>query len=328
MFNLVADVTEDLARATAGDPARTELARMIGRNKVVSAAGEALVFLLAQAGLQIAALAVSSFIATRGLDAEFKRMSALISDQERRLEESAALSAWKEIASFLSHQLKNPLAAVDLSASNALLALSRSPERSEAPGSGGRGTAEGAILGEAINSIQEETSRMKALIGRLKSLTSFEQAELREASIADAAREASSRYSTSRAVIEIEGDARVPLDFDLVVQAFVNLMDNSAEEAARSLAAPARIRVGISSDADAARVEYSDSGSTFDAATASRLGHERFTTKKTGSGLGLLFVSRILAIHGGNLEVRAGPGGRFEAGMSFGRSSGVIGGRR
>jgi nitrogen fixation/metabolism regulation signal transduction histidine kinase len=325
MFYLVADVTEDLARATAGDPGRAELARMIARNKVVSAAGEALVFLLAQAGLQIAALAVSSFIATRGLDAEFKRMAALIADQERRLEESAALSAWKEIASFLSHQLKNPLAAVDLSASNARLALSRTVRPAEAPDPG---RAEGAILGEAISSIQEETARMKALIGRLKSLTSFEQAELREASLADAAREASTRYPASRAVIEIEGDARVPLDFDLVVQAFVNLMDNSAEEAARSGKSPARIRVAVSSDAEAARVEYSDSGSSFDAATASKLGRERFTTKKTGSGLGILFVSRILAIHGGNLEVRAGPGGRFEAGMSFGRSTGAIGGRR
>jgi len=317
MFSLVAGVTEDLAGSAAADPAKAELARLIARGKVVSAAGKGMAFLLAQALLQVAALVVSSFVATRGLDAEFRRMSALISDQERRLEEAAALSGWKEIASFLSHQLKNPLAAVDLSASNARLPLSRSDC---APGSG--------ILSESLESIQEDTARMKALIGRLKSLTAFEQAAFKETSLAEAALEAAGRYPSSRAEVSVSGAAAVLADRDLIVQALVNLMDNSAEEAERAGASPARIRVGISPVEGGARIEYEDDGRTLDPAVAARLGRERFTTKRTGSGLGLLFSSRIMSIHGGGLEIEAGRGGSFRAVAEIRASARGIGAER
>jgi signal transduction histidine kinase len=242
-------------------------------------------------------------------------MAAVIRDQERKLEEAAALSGWKEIASFLSHQLKNPLAAVDLSAANARMALERAcaglPASQEpAP--------EQAILGEALSSIQEETARMKALIGRLKSLTSFEQARFRPESLAALAAEAASRYQPSRARVEISGDVRVSADRDLLVQALVNLMDNSAEEAERAGRSPVSISVEIGERAGRAYIEYSDDNIGLDQETAARLGKERFTTKRTGSGLGLLFVNRILAIHGGGFEAQAGPGGCFSAHLDLG----------
>jgi signal transduction histidine kinase len=237
-------------------------------------------------------------------------MGSVIADQERKLEESAALSGWKEIASFLSHQLKNPLAAVDLSVSNAMLVLKKALPRG--------GAQDEPILGEALASIQEETARMKALIGRLKSLTSFEQAEFRELLLSRPALEAASRYPPSRVGISVSGDALISGDGDLLVQAFVNLIDNSAEEAERAGKAPASIAIRMGVEDGRSYALFSDDNTGLSPETAARLGRERFTTKRTGSGLGLLFVGRTAAIHGGTFRVEAGPAGNFMARLEFG----------
>jgi signal transduction histidine kinase len=321
IFDLVAGMSDDMARQGSDDPARMELARMIAKDRTVAAAARAFVFLLAQAGIQVLALVISSMVATRGLNAEFRRMGELIAEQERRLEEAAALSGWKEVASFLSHQLKNPLAAVDLSASNAAMALERAcPVQAS-------DQAARSILEEALASIQEETGRMKALIARLKSLTAFERAVFQEDSLAAVAAQAAAKYPDSRARILVEGDARARMDRELLVQALVNVLDNCVEQAERALSLPVEISIRVTQGSGRCGFAIADDNSGLDAATAAKLGRERFTTKRTGSGLGLLFSSRIMAIHGGGFRAQAGPGGNLvaeldmESGMGTGGSA-------
>jgi two-component system sensor histidine kinase BaeS len=311
IFQLVAGLSSDMADRAAGNPAQLAFARMVARDRTVGAAAQAIVFLLAQGLLQVAALVLTTRIATRGLDSEFASMRALIKEQSRSLEEAAALSGWKEVASFLSHQLKNPLAAIDLSQSNARDALALMS-------SGPSGEAKGRpILEESLSAIAEETDRLKTLISRLKSLTAFQEPVFSSVDLGDLARLAASPFPPERARIGVSGSALARLDPELVRQAIRNLIDNSVEEADKARALPVAVDIDIRAREGCAEALVRDSNAGMDAQTAARLGNTRYTTKKTGSGLGLIFVSRIAAIHGGSFQAGVSPRGGLEVRLRF-----------
>ena len=83
----------------------------------------------------------------------------LAAEQERRLGEAARLEGWREVASFLAHQLKNPLAAVLLAAENGRIALDtgEAPRRTE-------------LARESMEIVRAEAGRLRALIDRFRDL--------------------------------------------------------------------------------------------------------------------------------------------------------------
>ena len=56
------------------------------------------------------------------------------------------------------------------------------------------------------------------------------------------------------------------------------------------------------------RISISDNGVGIDAATLARLGEPFFTTRATGTGLGLAVVNSVVRAHSGALELRSRPG--------------------
>jgi nitrogen fixation/metabolism regulation signal transduction histidine kinase len=310
-LRLLAASLGDLATRSATDEGAREFTRLLARERTVSAASSALVFLAALGLVQVAAALISIRVATRGLDREFARMRETIQAQERVISEAAALSGWKEVASFLSHQLKNPLQAVDLATANSMKALdlydSDDPGRADAL----------TILRESLATSQSELERMKALINRLKSLTAFSEPRFGHAELGALCRIALERYSPSELLAEVSGDARCQIDGDLVTQALINILDNAREEALARDAAPARVSLFIQGSVDGARVSIRCPDTRLSPAEAGQLGARRYTTKRSGSGLGLVFVSRIMGLHGGSYSARVTDAGDLEQTLRF-----------
>jgi signal transduction histidine kinase len=220
--------------------------------------------------------------------------------QERRLAEAARLEGWREVASFLAHQLKNPLAAVLLAAKNGLLAL---------------GTASAdpklRLARESLEIAQTEAERLRALLDRFRDLApaglgsygGSGEAELLELLRSLAAR--AERAGASVSIVPPQPAAvRVVGDRNLLEQAFWNLFANSIEAGAER-GSPVSIEVRVELRGALASVLVLDSNRGIDPAMIPRLGQERVSTKKTGTGLGLLLVKRILASQGGSLELFA-----------------------
>lgn len=238
------------------------------------------------------------------LDALARALNELLdlsAEQERRLAEASKLEGWREVASFLAHQLKNPLAAVLLAAKNAGLALE-----------------EGGRLGLARESVEIarfEAERLRLLIDRFRDLApaglvaygSSEDFDLRALVEDCAARAERAGASVALASPPLLGELRVRADRGLIEQALWNLFANSIEAGGeRGVSIEARLgRAGGS-----ASVLVTDSNRGLDPALLARLGLERVSTKAGGTGLGLLLVKRILAAQGGSLELFAsGTGG-------------------
>jgi signal transduction histidine kinase len=235
----------------------------------------------------------------------------LTDEQERRLAEAAKLEGWREVASFLAHQLKNPLAALRLAAENGSLALGSGvapPNREQAL--------------ESLRIIRDEARRLSALLDRFRDLapsaleshTASSETDLGALLDVCAARAEIAGASVAiRFPVEADPGLMVAGDRGLLEQAFWNLFSNSIEAGKGRNDGELRIAVTVSVEGGEAEALILDSNRGIDPALVPRLGRERVTTKAEGTGLGLMLVHRILAAQGGSLELFAAESGGLGA---------------
>lgn len=91
---------------------------------------------------------------------------------------------------------------------------------------------------------------------------------------------------------------------DTLVGALLNLIENAVQASAGR----ARIKIHAYSRGNSLRLCVSDSGSGIEPAALARMGEPFFTTKATGTGLGLAVVTAVARAHQGSIEFRSRPG--------------------
>ncbi len=108
-------------------------------------------------------------------------------------------------------------------------------------------------------------------------------------------------------VVEQELHSGLPLielDRDQIKQAFYNVIKNSFEAMKRR----GIMRIRTDMDASHVLVSFIDTGGGMSAESLSRVFEPYYTTKTSGSGLGLLIVRRIVREHGGELAIESSEG--------------------
>ncbi|OPK09413.1 PAS domain-containing sensor histidine kinase [Pseudomonas sp. VI4.1] len=88
---------------------------------------------------------------------------------------------------------------------------------------------------------------------------------------------------------------------DTLVGAILNLIENAIQASAGDV----RLKVHLYRRDNSLRVAVSDSGSGIDSQVLARLGEPFFTTKATGTGLGLTVVKAVARAHQGELQLRS-----------------------
>jgi two-component system sensor histidine kinase FlrB len=88
---------------------------------------------------------------------------------------------------------------------------------------------------------------------------------------------------------------------DTLVGAILNLIENAIQASAGDM----RLKVHLYARDNQLRVCVSDSGSGINGAVLARLGEPFFTTKATGTGLGLTVVKAVARAHQGELQLRS-----------------------
>ncbi len=94
------------------------------------------------------------------------------------------------------------------------------------------------------------------------------------------------------------------VDQDQLKQAFFNIIKNACE--AMKQGGLLKIRTGA--DARWAHVSFADTGGGMTDQAMARVFEPYFTTKKSGSGLGLMITQRIVRAHGGEVVIESDPG--------------------
>jgi len=236
--------------------------------------------------------------------AETNRRLAQAQAEARRSERLAALGA---LSAGLAHEIRNPLGVIKGSAEMLTQKLAQS----------------NPLATELAGYISSETNRLSALVTRFLDFARPLHADLepRELpAILDRALNDVAQFWKG-APIQVEKQYEtnlppVPLDEGLAEQAFVNIIQNaydvmstsggvlrvSAERAHRDVRDRGRV--------DGVEVRIADSGPGIPPELREQIFNPFVTTKKTGVGLGLSIVSKIIDGHHGSIRVESGDDGQ------------------
>ncbi len=233
-------------------------------------------------------------IATRSLNGEPGQL-VLLTDltETRRLQEQLArherLSALGRMVASLAHQIRTPLSTALLYASHLEQGgLSDEHQRRFA----GR-------LKDRLNELEHQVRDMLVFArGDLPLEDRLVPAELLAA--LRAAAEARVEGVAVRWQCDVQSGALL-CNRDTLVGALLNLIENALQAAG---SAP-RLKVHLYARDSVLRISISDNGAGIDAATLARLGEPFFTTRATGTGLGLAVVKSVARAHSGSLELRS-----------------------
>ena len=224
--------------------------------------------------------------------AETNRRLAQAQEEARRSERLAALG---QLSAGLAHEIRNPLGVIKGSAEMLSQKLGDS----------------NPLASELSGYISTETNRLSTLVTRFLNFARPLHADLEPADITtvlDRALEDVARAWKDGAVrIEKQyqaGLARVPLDGGLCEQAFVNIVQN-AYDAMGPNGGVLRVKVNsaLRDGQNGVEVRIEDTGPGIPAELREEIFNPFVTTKKSGVGLGLSIVSKIMDGHHGSIRI-------------------------
>lgn len=236
----------------------------------------------------------------------FLRDATLQRDLQRVVSDREALAAFGRIAAGVAHEVKNPLGGIR-GAAEILGARASEPK-----------TADAAEL------IVREVDRIAALLDDLMVFTQGEAVRLAPSNIhriLDDVVQLVAMDALGRGVaVEREFDPSIPdvlLDPDRITQVFLNLTRNAVQamEGAGTLTIRTRMRVDrrltspTGESFPTLRVEVTDTGPGIPPDVLEKLATPFFTTRASGTGLGLAVSRHWVARHDGLLHVMSPPGG-------------------
>jgi two-component system sensor histidine kinase DctS len=249
-----------------------------------------------------------------------RRAEELSRQQQERLQASARLATVGEMASLMSHELNQPLAAIASYASGCLNLLESAAADAGAPG------PDAASLEPAIRRIAEQAERAGRVIRSVHTLVTRRRqgtperlrcTDLLEGVLPLVRMQA--RKSGARVEVDLAApDLAVRGDRTMLEQLLLNLSRN-ALQAMDDPGVPLERRLlrwciepPAAEAADVAgRVRWSchDGGIGIPPEVAERLATPFFSTKPEGMGLGLSLCRSVLEAHGSELSHGPGPGG-------------------
>jgi two-component system sensor histidine kinase HydH len=229
---------------------------------------------------------------------EANRSLKVAQEEAQRAERLAALG---QLSAGLAHEIRNPLGVIKGSAE----ILAQKLEDAN------------PLAKELAGYIYTEVNRVSALVSRFLDFARPSQLEMRAVDMAMVVDRCLKTVSEQGACAKVRiqkdyapGLKKVMLDQDLCEQVFTNLFMNACE-AMGEQGGELRVRLRAAEEADrdaGVVVEVEDTGPGVPVELKEQIFNPFVTTKKSGVGLGLAIVSKIVDAHGGSLKLVSDPG--------------------
>jgi two-component system sensor histidine kinase HydH len=256
----------------------------------------------------LAAVIINQFATkSRRQTERYQRVAEELAESNRQLERAQAdarrterLAALGQMTAGLAHEIRNPLGVIKGSSEMLNQRLEKSDPLS-------------AELGGYISS---EVNRLSALVSRFldfaRPLHAQTQPHQITAVIDRVLKSVGDQWKGGRVTVEKNYSSDLPLamlDEGLCEQVFINLIQN-AYEAMGDKGGELRIEATEvrSTSRHGIQVRLQDSGPGIASDLREQIFNPFFTTKKTGVGLGLSIVSKIMDEHHGSIRVESSPG--------------------
>jgi two-component system, NtrC family, nitrogen regulation sensor histidine kinase NtrY len=230
--------------------------------------------------------------------------AVLVFDDVTPLVRTQRVAAWRDVARRLAHEIKNPLTPIQLCAERMRRHFSGAPEATR------------ALVDECTTTIVGEVESLKALVDEFAQFARMPAPRAVPSNLNAVLTETLALYNGLFTQIHLERRfaAALPpvrLDVEQIRRVVINLIDNAIEAmggmnpGTRPGEEPPAITIETHHDAAnaVARIVIADNGPGVPAADREKLFMPYYSTKGRGSGLGLAIVRRIVAEHGGSVEV-------------------------
>src|SRR5262245_4262325 len=213
--------------------------------------------------------------------------------------ESERLNSLMLLAAGVAHEIGNPLNSLHIH----LQLMQRSVQKLH--------DGDKAELEQSIDVARSEVNRLDSIVTQFLKAIRPSRPQLRPENVntivEDAVRFFTPELQDREIMVEQELRSDLPLlqvDRDQIKQAFYNVIKNGLEAMNRH----GTLRIRTDLDDTHVIIRFIDTGGGMSAESLSRVFEPYFTTKPSGTGLGLLIVRRIVREHGGELSIESSQG--------------------
>src|SRR5579863_5985533 len=259
----------------------------------------------------LAAMVVNRYVVeSRRQTQRYQELAETLAETNRRLEQAQAearrserLAALGQLSAGLAHEIRNPLGVIKGSAEMLTQKLA----------------ASNPLATELAGYISTETNRLSALVTLFLDFARPLHADLTPTDISAvldrALNDVAQFWKGAPVRVEKEYQPKlplVPLDEGLCEQAFLNIVQNAYDAMGAEGGGTLRVTAGTShrnmrdgGNTEGVEIRISDSGPGIPPELREQIFNPFVTTKKSGVGLGLSIVSKIIDGHHGSIRIEA-----------------------
>ena len=232
------------------------------------------------------------------LSDNFNSMIEKLKIQQDKLLLTERHAAWENVARKLAHEIKNPLTPIQLSIDmirEKYVKLAGKDDKD---------------LSNYLNTIAKQIKDIEHLVTEFSDFARMPKPVLKKININKPILRAFNLYTTPKVKIKFtlmgaSTEKYINGDEEQLNRVFINLIKNSIEsideKTIKNVDFQGKINIDIQEDSDYIYVVVLDDGVGFEKIDKVKMLTPYFTTKKSGTGLGLAVVSKIVADHNGSI---------------------------
>lgn len=207
-------------------------------------------------------------------------------------------SAWRNLIRVLTHEIMNTLTPVTSLAQTTVTMLDETEVTDD--------------IREAVTTIARRSEGLMNFVSRYRELLKIPQPEPEAVRVIDALNSVTTLMANELREVRLDievvpGSLEVYADRQLLDQVLINLVRNAAD-AIRDIDSP-EMRLSAKLDFGRVIIRIRDNGRGIPEETVDQIFVPFFTTKRTGSGIGLSLSRQIMTAHRGEIVVESGAGG-------------------
>ncbi len=220
---------------------------------------------------------------------EYNRMLENLEISRVEVARSQKESAWREIAKQIAHEINNPLTPMKLTLQRMEMAQQR-------------GTLDRETTEQAIQTLLSQVEILNQIASSFSAFAKMPAPVLSKVNVHEVLKTVSNLYASEKsAAIRLNEDRQIVVlgDQQLLARVFSNIVLNAIQSVEDGRLV--NIDISVRREGDFCVVSITDDGSGIDRSLAEKIFLPHFSTKKSGSGIGLAIAKQGIELSGGQI---------------------------